>query len=142
MCERSKISLKIMIISRRRLNCISRCTTSTILSARALVEDDEPAGSVDEDIYHFIGYVPIDVVSMNWMRAKLELLVRPIIEERMNKYSEGGEGPWKLMMIRETEIAKATFLVDNEGRENRKRYRIENKANHTAMEREAAKTKS
>ena len=133
---------------------------------QTLFELDNKNQNKDEDVYHFIGYVPIDgrlyeldglkegpidlgaiASGQNWIDV-----VRPIIEKRMNKYSEG-EIHFNLMAIvsdrqkiyqqqidkllnggeeametdddRETEIAKLRFLVDNEI-EKRKRYRIEN----------------
>ncbi|KAI8115553.1 hypothetical protein FF38_03139 [Lucilia cuprina] len=141
-------------------------TVHNSFARQTLFELDSKNQNKDEDIYHFIGYVPIDgrlyeldglkegpidlgaiASGQNWIDV-----VRPIIEKRMNKYSEG-EIHFNLMAIvsdrqriyqqqidkllkggeeametdddRETEIAKLRFLVDNEV-EKRKRYRIEN----------------
>lgn len=141
-------------------------TVHNSFARQTLFELDSKNQNKDEDVYHFIGYVPIDgrlyeldglkegpidlgaiVSGQNWID-----IVRPIIEKRMNKYSEG-EIHFNLMAIvsdrqkiyqqqidklltggeeametdddRETEIAKFRFLVGNEI-EKRKRYRIEN----------------
>lgn len=142
-------------------------TVHNSFARQTLFELDSKNQNKDEDVYHFIGYVPIDgrlyeldglkegpidlgaiATEQNWIDV-----VRPIIEKRMNKYSEG-EIHFNLMAIvsdrqkiyqqqidkllgggeaeametdddRETEIAKLRSLIDNEV-EKRKRYRIEN----------------
>lgn len=141
-------------------------TVHNSFARQTLFELDSKNQNKEEDVYHFIGYVPIDgrlyeldglkegpidlgavAAGQNWIDV-----VRPIIEKRMNKYSEG-EIHFNLMAIvsdrqkiyqqqidkllsggeeametdddRETEIAKIRFLVDNEI-EKRKRYRVEN----------------
>ncbi|XP_073843991.1 ubiquitin carboxy-terminal hydrolase L5 [Musca autumnalis] len=141
-------------------------TVHNSFARQTLFELDSKNQNKDEDVYHFIGYVPIEgrlyeldglkegpidlgAISegQNWIDV-----VRPIIEKRMNKYSEG-EIHFNLMAIvsdrqkiyqqqidkllssgsgeametddRETEIAKLRSLIDNEV-EKRKRYRIEN----------------
>ncbi|XP_061400715.1 ubiquitin carboxyl-terminal hydrolase isozyme L5 [Musca vetustissima] len=141
-------------------------TVHNSFARQTLFELDSKNQNKDEDVYHFIGYVPIEgrlyeldglkegpidlgaiADGQNWIDV-----VRPIIEKRMNKYSEG-EIHFNLMAIvsdrqkiyqqqidkllsggsgeametddRETEIAKLRSLIDNEV-EKRKRYRIEN----------------
>ncbi|XP_005175420.1 ubiquitin carboxyl-terminal hydrolase isozyme L5 [Musca domestica] len=141
-------------------------TVHNSFARQTLFELDSKNQNKDEDVYHFIGYVPIDgrlyeldglkegpidlgaiAAGQNWIDV-----VRPIIEKRMNKYSEG-EIHFNLMAIvsdrqkiyqqqidkllsggsdeametddRETEVAKLRSLIDNEV-EKRKRYRIEN----------------
>lgn len=70
---------------------------------QTLYELDSKNQSKDEDVYHFIGFIPIDgrlyeldglkegpidlgavAPGQNWIDV-----VRPIIEKRMQKYSEG-----------------------------------------------------
>lgn len=142
-------------------------TVHNSFARQTLFELDSKNPNKDDDVYHFIGYVPIEGrlyeldglkegpidlgaigTDQNWIDV-----VRPIIEKRMNKYSEG-EIHFNLMAIvsdrqkiyqqqidkllsgsageametdddRETEIAKLRNELQNEA-DKRKRYRIEN----------------
>lgn len=142
-------------------------TVHNSFARQTLFELDSKNQNKDDDVYHFIGYVPIEGrlyeldglkegpidlgaigTDQNWIDV-----VRPIIEKRMNKYSEG-EIHFNLMAIvsdrqkiyqqqidkllsgsageametdddRETEIAKLRNELQNEA-DKRKRYRIEN----------------
>ncbi|XP_054736181.1 ubiquitin carboxyl-terminal hydrolase isozyme L5 [Anastrepha obliqua] len=133
---------------------------------QTLYELDSKNQNKDDDVYHFIGYIPINgrlyeldglkegpvdlgAISsdQNWIDV-----VRPIIEKRMQKYSEG-EIHFNLMALvsdrlkiyqqkidkllstaddametdddRQTEIAKLRSKIEYEV-EKRKRYKIEN----------------
>ncbi|XP_075161535.1 ubiquitin carboxy-terminal hydrolase L5 [Haematobia irritans] len=142
-------------------------TVHNSFARQTLFELDSKNQNKDEDVYHFIGYVPIEgrLYELDGLKeGPIDLgaigsdqnwidVVRPIIEKRMNKYSEG-EIHFNLMAIvsdrqkiyqqqidkllsgssvaeametddRETEVAKLRSLIDNEA-EKRKRYRIEN----------------
>uniref|UniRef100_A0A1I8NPS9 Ubiquitin carboxyl-terminal hydrolase n=1 Tax=Stomoxys calcitrans TaxID=35570 RepID=A0A1I8NPS9_STOCA len=143
-------------------------TVHNSFARQTLFELDSKNQNKDEDVYHFIGYVPIEgrLYELDGLKeGPIDLgaigsdqnwidVVRPIIEKRMNKYSEG-EIHFNLMAIvsdrqkiyqqqidkllsggavdahametddRETEIAKLRSMIDNEA-EKRKRYRIEN----------------
>ncbi|XP_018787818.1 PREDICTED: ubiquitin carboxyl-terminal hydrolase isozyme L5 [Bactrocera latifrons] len=133
---------------------------------QTLYELDTKNQNKDDDVYHFIGYIPINgrlyeldglkegpvdlgavATDQNWIDV-----VRPIIEKRMQKYSEG-EIHFNLMALvsdrlkiyqqkidqlintaddamdtdedRQTEIAKLRSKMEYEV-EKRKRYKIEN----------------
>ncbi|XP_036340564.1 ubiquitin carboxyl-terminal hydrolase isozyme L5-like isoform X1 [Rhagoletis pomonella] len=133
---------------------------------QTLYELDTKNQNKDDDVYHFIGYIPINgrlyeldglkegpvdlgpaSPDQNWIDV-----IRPIIEKRMQKYSEG-EIHFNLMALvsdrlkiyqqkidkliattddametdddRETEIAKLRSKIEHEV-EKRKRYKIEN----------------
>ncbi|XP_011208915.1 ubiquitin carboxyl-terminal hydrolase isozyme L5 [Bactrocera dorsalis] len=133
---------------------------------QTLYELDTKNQNKDDDVYHFIGYIPINgrlyeldglkegpvdlgavAADQNWIDV-----VRPIIEKRMQKYSEG-EIHFNLMALvsdrlkiyqqkidnlintaedamdtdedRQTEIAKLRSKMEYEV-EKRKRYKIEN----------------
>uniref|UniRef100_A0A1B0BC56 Ubiquitin carboxyl-terminal hydrolase n=1 Tax=Glossina palpalis gambiensis TaxID=67801 RepID=A0A1B0BC56_9MUSC len=142
-------------------------TVHNSFARQTLFELDTKHQTKEDDIYHFISYLPIDgrlyeldglkdgpvdlgaiVSGQNWIDV-----VRPIIEKRMQKYSEG-EIHFNLMALisdrqkifqqqidkllggvgieamdtdddRETEIAKLRSLIECEI-EKRKRYKIEN----------------
>jgi len=141
-------------------------TVHNSFARQTLFELDTKNQNKDEDVYHFIGYIPIDgrlyeldglkegpvdlgavATGQNWIDV-----VRPIIEKRMQKYSEG-EIHFNLMAIvsdrqkiyqqqidklmsagddameteddRQTEVAKLRSLIEYEI-EKRKRYKIEN----------------
>lgn len=140
-------------------------TVHNSFARQTLFELDSKNQNKDEDVFHFIGYIPIDgrlyeldglkegpidlgaiETSKNWIDV-----VRPIIEKRMQKYSEG-EIHFNLMAIvsdrqmiyqkqidkllsadenamdtdeNQTEIARLRSLIEDEIVK-RKRYRIEN----------------
>lgn len=140
-------------------------TVHNSFARQTLFELDSKNQNKDEDVFHFIGYIPIDGrlyeldglkegpidlgaidKSQNWIDV-----VRPIIEKRMQKYSEG-EIHFNLMAIvsdrqmiyqkqidkllnadenametddKQTEIARLRSLIEDEVVK-RKRYRVEN----------------
>ncbi|XP_055844561.1 ubiquitin carboxyl-terminal hydrolase isozyme L5 [Episyrphus balteatus] len=140
-------------------------TVHNSFARQTLFELDSKNQNKDEDVFHFIGYIPIDgrlyeldglkegpidlgaiETSQNWIDV-----VRPIIEKRMQKYSEG-EIHFNLMAIvsdrqmiyqkqidkllndsenametddKQTEVARLRSLIEDEIVK-RKRYRIEN----------------
>ncbi|XP_055911199.1 ubiquitin carboxyl-terminal hydrolase isozyme L5 [Eupeodes corollae] len=140
-------------------------TVHNSFARQTLFELDSKNQNKDEDVFHFIGYIPIDgrlyeldglkegpidlgaiETSQNWIDV-----VRPIIEKRMQKYSEG-EIHFNLMAIvsdrqmiyqkqidklltadenametddKQVEVARIRSMIEDEIVK-RKRYRIEN----------------
>lgn len=139
-------------------------TVHNSFSRQTLFEMDNTKNQKDEDVYHFISYLPIDgrlyeldglkegpidlgaIGDGNWLDV-----VRPVIEKRIQKYSEG-EIHFNLMALvsdrqmiyqrqldallnasddametdsKQNEIAKLRMQIDDEIMK-RKRYRIEN----------------
>lgn len=138
-------------------------TVHNSFARQTLFELDNSNLNKDEDVYHFIGYIPIDgrlyeldglkegpidlgaiESGKNWLEV-----VKPIIEKRMNKYTEG-EIHFNLMALvsdrqliyqkeidrlsasdamdsddRDIEIARLRSLIDDEIAK-KKRYKVEN----------------
>lgn len=139
-------------------------TVHNSFASQTLFELDNKNANKDEDVFHFIGYIPIEGrvyeldglkegpidlgpcgEGQDWLNA-----VRPIIEKRIQKYSEG-EVHFNLMAIcsdrqmiyqrqidellanesdmdtdtKQNEVARLRMLVEDETAK-RKRYKIEN----------------
>lgn len=140
-------------------------TVHNSFARQTLFEIDAKSQDKDEEIYHFVGYVPVDgrlyeldglkegPIDLGAVEAERNWIdvVRPIIEKRMLKYSEG-EIHFNLMAIisdrqvihqrqidkllnigdvdmdtdaRQNEIARLRLLIEDE-LSKRKRYKIEN----------------
>ncbi|XP_037941473.1 ubiquitin carboxyl-terminal hydrolase isozyme L5 [Teleopsis dalmanni] len=101
-------------------------TVHNSFARQTLFELDSKNQNKDEDVYHFIGYVPIDgrlyeldglkegpvdlgaiATGQNWIDV-----VRPIIEKRMQKYQEG-EIHFNLMAIISDRQQIYTQQIDN-----------------------------
>jgi len=97
-------------------------TVHNSFSHQTLFEFDSKKADKDDDVYHFVGYIPIDgriyeldglkegpidhgAAGTNWTET-----VRPIIEERMQRYKEG-EIHFNLMAVVEDKIQKFTKLL-------------------------------
>lgn len=140
-------------------------TVHNSFSRQTLFELDNKNASKDEDVFHFVGYIPIngrlyeldglkegpiDLGAVGSGQAWLDV-VRPIIEKRMQKYSEG-EIHFNLMAIcsdrqmiyqrqidqllqsadsdmdtdtKQNEIARLRMQIEDE-KAKRKRYKVEN----------------
>ncbi|KFB50740.1 hypothetical protein ZHAS_00018786 [Anopheles sinensis] len=140
-------------------------TVHNSFARQTLFELDNKNAKKDEDVFHFVGYVPIDGrlyeldglkegpidlgpvgAGQDWLKV-----VRPIIEKRMQKYTEG-EIHFNLMALvsdrqmiyqrqidellksddsemetdlKQEEITRLKLLVEEEGAK-RKRYKVEN----------------
>jgi ubiquitin carboxyl-terminal hydrolase L5 len=126
-------------------------TTHNSFARQTLFEFDSKKAEKDDDVFHFVSYIPIDgriyeldglqegpidhgPVGEDWTDT-----IRPILEARMNKYKEG-EIHFNLMGVVEDKIARYNrqlvgasegetarlemLLADEENR--RARWRIEN----------------
>lgn len=133
---------------------------------QTLFEFDSKAATKDDDVYHFVSYLPIDgrlyeldgiregPVDLGPIPAEKDWLdvVRPVIEKRMKKYSEG-EINFNLMAIvsdrktkyekkmqkiekqmeeggmetdsHQAELSRLRLLIEEEDRK-KKRYQVEN----------------
>ncbi|XP_058120845.1 ubiquitin carboxyl-terminal hydrolase isozyme L5 [Anopheles ziemanni] len=140
-------------------------TVHNSFARQTLFELDNKNAKKDEDVFHFVGYVPIDgrLYELDGLKeGPIDLgpvgsgqdwlkVVRPIIEKRMQKYTEG-EIHFNLMALvsdrqmiyqrqidelmksddnemetdlKQEEITRLKMLVEEEGAK-RKRYKVEN----------------
>lgn len=139
-------------------------TVHNSFSRQTLFEIDNKSSSKDDDVFHFIGYIPIEgrIYELDGLKeGPIDLgpcgegqawldAVRPIIEKRIQKYSEG-EIHFNLMAIcsdrqmiyqrqidellsnendmdtdlKQNEVARLRMLIEDE-QAKRKRYKAEN----------------
>lgn len=138
-------------------------TVHNSFARQTLFELDNKKANKDEDVFHFVGYVPIDgrlyeldglkegPIDLGPIGSGQEWLntVRPIIEKRIEKYSEG-EIHFNLMALvsdrqliyqrqidellknnaldndtKQTEIARLQGLIEDD-KSKKKQYKIEN----------------
>lgn len=103
-----------------------RSVHNSFARAESLSIEEKPSKQKSEDLFHFIGYVPIhgqvyeldglkngpirlgDCTKVNWLDV-----VTPVIQERMNKYqSSGSEIRFNLMAIVEDKIIATQRRID------------------------------
>ncbi|KAE8742116.1 hypothetical protein FOCC_FOCC012323 [Frankliniella occidentalis] len=141
-------------------------TVHNSFARQNLFEFDSKAATKDDDVYHFVSYLPIDgrLYELDGIReGPIDLgpipadkdwldIVRPVIEKRMKKYSEG-EINFNLMALisdrktkyekkvekiekqieeggmetdsQQAELSRLRLLIEDEDRK-RKRYQVEN----------------